>query len=158
MSDPIPNPTEQGADLREFIAFQLGAQEYCVDINAVRELRGWTPVTPLPRSPAYVAGVVNLRGSVLPVIDLSERLGMGPSQPTPRHVVIVVAIAERMVGLLVDAVCEIVVSSASAVQATPEVPSEHIHSFISGIVTIEDRMVGLLAIDSLLPAVEAQAA
>jgi purine-binding chemotaxis protein CheW len=146
------------ADLREFIAFQIGAQEYCVDITVVRELRGWTPPTPLPRAPSYVAGVVNLRGSVLPVVDLSERLGMGPAKPTPRHVVIVVAIGDRMVGLLVDAVCEIVVCPASAVQATPEVPSESVHAFVSGIVTIEDRMVGLLVTDTLLPPVEAQAA
>ncbi|MGB8277578.1 MAG: chemotaxis protein CheW, partial [Methylovirgula sp.] len=69
-------------DGRELMAFRIGAQEFCVDIMAVREIRGFTPATPLPQSPCFVRGVINLRGAVLPIIDLSARLGFGPSQPT----------------------------------------------------------------------------
>lgn len=68
---------------RELISFRVGAQEFCVDIMVVREIRGWTPATPLPHAPAYMRGVVNLRGAVLPIVDLSERLGLG--LPSPRR-------------------------------------------------------------------------
>lgn len=82
------------ADRRELISFRIGAQEFCVDIMAVREIRGWTPATPLPHSPAYVRGVINLRGAVLPIVDLAERLGLPPSTPTQRHVIIVAQVAK----------------------------------------------------------------
>src|ERR1700721_1848512 len=74
---------------RELIAFRVGEQEFCVDIMAVRELRGWTQTTPLPDSPAYVRGVINLRGSVLPVIDMGARIGLPPSETGARTVIIV---------------------------------------------------------------------
>ncbi|MCQ3971320.1 chemotaxis protein CheW, partial [Klebsiella pneumoniae] len=76
-------------DPRELIAFRIGDQEFCVDIRSVREIRGWAPATPLPQSPAYVRGVLNLRGAVLPIIDLSSRLGLGTAEPSARHVIIV---------------------------------------------------------------------
>jgi chemotaxis signal transduction protein len=72
----------------ELIAFRLGGQEFCVDIMSVRDIRGWTQTTPLPHSPEYVKGVINLRGSVLPVIDLAARLGFKATEPTARHVII----------------------------------------------------------------------
>ena len=73
----------------ELIAFRLGGQEFCVDIMSVRDIRGWTQTTPLPHSPDYVKGVINLRGSVLPVIDLAARLGFTATEPTARHVIVV---------------------------------------------------------------------
>ena len=91
----------------ELIAFRLGGQEFCVDIMSVRDIRGWTQTTPLPHSPDYVKGVINLRGSVLPVIDLAARLGFAPTEPTARHVIIVTQVANHSVGLLVEAVSDI---------------------------------------------------
>ena len=77
---------------RELIAFRIGEQEFCVDIMAVREIRGWTPATPLPHAPSFVRGVINLRGAVLPIIDLGARgSACAPTEPTARHVIIVVA-------------------------------------------------------------------
>ena len=90
--------------VRELIAFRIGDQEFCVNIMIVREIRGWTKATPMPHSPGYMMGVINLRGAVLPIIDLSRRLGMKPAEPTARHVIIVVQVKDKMVGLLVDAV------------------------------------------------------
>jgi len=92
---------------RELIAFRVGAQEFCVNIMSVREIRGWTQATPMPHSPSYVLGVINLRGAVLPIIDLSARLGMAPAVPTPRHVIIVAQFGEKIVGMLVEAVSDI---------------------------------------------------
>ena len=96
--------TESAASQRELIAFRIGRQEFCVDIMSVREIRGWTPATPLPRSPGYMKGVINLRGTVLPIIDLGARFGLETSEPTARHVIMVANIGGRTVGLLVDAV------------------------------------------------------
>jgi purine-binding chemotaxis protein CheW len=89
---------------REFIAFRIGVQEFCIDIMSVREIRGWTPATALPHAPPYVRGVINLRGSVLPIVDLAERLGFPPTDASARQVIIVVQVGAQIVGLLVDAV------------------------------------------------------
>src|SRR5690349_10774035 len=89
---------------RELIAFRIQDQEFCVDIMAVREIRGWTPATPLPQAPSFVRGVINLRGMVLPIVDLSDRLGLGVTEPSARSVIIVSQVGPQIVGLLVDGV------------------------------------------------------
>lgn len=155
MSTPSTTPEDPG---RELISFRVGAQEFCVDVMAVREIRGWSPTTPLPRAPIYVRGVMNLRGAVLPILDMSARLGFAPAEPTSRHVVIVVAIGPRLVGLLVDSVCEILIAEERHMQATPDVRSETVAAFVSSIVVLEDRMIGVIALDELLPPMEVQAA
>ncbi len=145
-------------DGRELMAFRIGAQEFCVDIMAVREIRGFTPATPLPQSPCFVRGVINLRGAVLPIIDLSARLGFGPSQPTERHVIMVVQIGHQAVGLLVDAVSDILTVAGAAVQPTPDVASEMAKSFVRGVLAIDGRMISFIALDNVLPVIESEAA
>ena len=93
---------------RELITFEVGGQVFGLDIMAIREIRAWTPVTRLPRVPHYVAGVVNLRGTVLPVIDLAARLGWEPTEPTPRHAIIVTHLGGQASGLIVESVSDIV--------------------------------------------------
>src|SRR5580692_4288506 len=105
-----------GGQRRELISFRIGTQEFCVDIMAVREIRGWTSATPIPHSPNYVRGVINLRGAVLPIVDLAARLGFAVSEPTARSVIIVAHIGDRTVGLLVDAVSDILTVSDDLVQ------------------------------------------
>ena len=152
--------TEQGSSAmngRELIAFRIGAQEFCVDIMAVREIRGFTPATPLPQSPAFVRGVINLRGAVLPIIDLSARLGFPPAEPTARHVIMVVQIGKQTVGLLVDAVSDILTVAAESMQPTPDVASEMAKNFVRGVIAIDGRMISLIALDNVLPAMESEA-
>ncbi|MGL1418908.1 chemotaxis protein CheW, partial [Vibrio parahaemolyticus] len=84
-----------------------GTQEFCIDIMSIREIRGWTPATPLPKSPSFVRGVINLRGTVLPIVDLAVRLGFAPSEPTARHAIMVSQIGQQVVGLLVEGVSDI---------------------------------------------------
>ena len=147
-----------GAD-RELIAFRIGAQEFCVDIMNVREIRGWTPATPLPRSPSYMKGVINLRGIVLPIIDLGARFGLATAEPTARHVIMVAHVGSRLVGLLVDAVSDIVQLSDAAIQPTPDVASEQVKSFVKGIFAVEGgRMISLIDLNNVLPEGEAEAA
>jgi purine-binding chemotaxis protein CheW len=142
----------------ELISFRIGDQEYCVDIISVREIRGWTAATPLPQSPKYVRGVINLRGAVLPVVDLGARLGLAITEPTARHVIIVTRIADQLVGLLVDAVCDILTVANDAVQPTPDVACEMARSFVRGLLAVEGRMISLISLDRVLPAPELQAA
>ncbi|HVJ77597.1 MAG TPA: chemotaxis protein CheW [Hyphomicrobium sp.] len=135
----------------EFVAFRVGAQEFCVDIMGVREIRGWTPATPLPHAPSYVRGVINLRGAVLPIVDLGLRFGLGPTEPTPRSVIIVVHIHQQVVGLLVDAVSDILTSSEASMQPTPDIASDMAKTFVKGVYAVDSRMISIVTLDSVLP-------
>lgn len=146
------------ANARELIVFRMGEQEFCVDIMSVREIRGWTAATPLPHSPSFVRGVVNLRGTVLPIVDLAARLGFPPAEPTARHVIIVTQIGAQTIGLLVDAVSDILTITGDVVQATPEVASEMAKTFVRGVLAVERRMISLIALDQVLPPEEQEAA
>ncbi|HXT07809.1 MAG TPA: chemotaxis protein CheW [Roseiarcus sp.] len=143
---------------REYITFRIGSQYYCIDIMSVREIRGWTPATALPRAPGYVRGVINLRGVVLPIIDLADRLGFEPTEPTQRHVIIVAQTGKHVVGLLVDAVSDIIAMPADKVQPTPDVGSEAARAFVLGVMAIEDRMISLIALESVMPTLAREAA
>ncbi len=155
MSD---KPNTSNAASRELIAFRIGQQEFCVDIMSVREIRGWTPATPLPRAPGFMKGVINLRGAVLPIVDLGARLGLKTSEPTARHVIMVAHIGRRTVGLLVDAVSDIIQLTDDLIQATPDVASDHVKTFVKGVFAIEGRMVSLLELEWIVPENEAEAA
>lgn len=135
----------------ELISFRVADQEFCLDIMAVREIRGWSAATPLPHSPNYVRGVINLRGAVLPILDLKARLGLGATEISARSVIIVVHIETRLVGLLVDAVSEILAADRASVQATPDVGCETVGRFVRGIIALEGRMISWIAIDDILP-------
>lgn len=143
---------------RKLIAFRIGAQEFCVNIMAVREIRGWTQATPLPHAPSYVLGVINLRGAVLPIIDLSARLGMGEAEPSVRHVIIVAQVAGRVVGLLVEAVSDILTITDDSIQPVPEVSSDLEKQYARGILAIEGRMICMIELDALFPETESEAA
>ena len=143
---------------RELISFRVADQEFCVDVMSVREIRGWTPATPLPHAPSYVRGVINLRGAVLPILDLSARLGLGVSEPSARHVIIVTRIGQRTVGLLVDAVSDILTVTDDVIQPTPDVACDTVRAFVKGILAIDGRMISLISLDFVLPEVEAEAA
>ncbi|WP_160011537.1 chemotaxis protein CheW [Rhizobium sp. 18055] len=143
---------------RELIAFRVGDQEFCVNVMQVREIRGWTPAMAMPHSPSYMKGVINLRGAVLPIIDLSARLGMKPTEPTQRHVIIVAQVHRKVVGLLVDAVSDILTVSEDNVQPTPEIASELQRQFARGIMPIGNRLICLLELEAIFPEAESEAA
>ncbi|AYG58075.1 chemotaxis protein CheW [Rhizobium jaguaris] len=155
MSYAVKNMT-QGA--HELIAFRIGDQEFCVDIMSVREIRGWTPATAMPHAPAHVLGVINLRGAVLPIVDLSARLGMKRAEPSPRHVIIVAQVKRKVVGLLVDAVSDILTVTDDNIQPTPEVSSDYERQFARGILAIDRRMICLIELETLFPDSESEAA
>src|SRR6267378_2380541 len=107
--------------LTQFISFAIGDDQYGVDIMAVREIKGWSEITHLPKQPDYMRGVLNLRGAMVPIIDLRCRFGQGVTEATPLHVVIVLQLGPPMGGLLPDRVPDIISFEASQVQAVPRV-------------------------------------
>lgn len=148
-----------GADASQFISFSLGADQYGVDIMAVREIKGWSGVTHLPKQPEYVRGVLNLRGVMVPIVDLRCRFGQGLTEATPLHVVIVVQVDDRTVGLLADRVLDIVSFEAAQRQPVPNVGRASRVDFLAGLVTIENGMIALIHLPSLLSmATDGQAA
>ncbi|MEM9709092.1 MAG: chemotaxis protein CheW [Pseudomonadota bacterium] len=135
----------------ELLSFRIGEHEYSVDIMSVREIRGWTRATSLPHAPFYMHGVINLRGTVLPVVDLSRRLGLEAEEPTERSVIIVIDFDGRTVGVRVDAVSDILSVALDAMQPPPEMLEDGSERFVSGLIIIEDRMVRVLDLEAVLP-------
>ena len=142
--------TEQGSrSWRQFITFHSDEQEFGADIMTIREIRGWTETTPLPHSPEYVCGVINLRGMVLPVVDLKARLGRGATEVSAKHVIIVVRCGDQTMGLLVDAVSDILTATENDIQVTPELARDGQSEFIDGIAVLDERMVTILNMERL---------
>lgn len=138
------------AGLTQFISFAIGDDQYGVDIMSVREIKGWTEVTHLPEQPDYVRGVLNLRGVMVPIIDLRCRFGQGMTEATVLHVMIIVQIADRVVGLLADRVSDIVSFDLAQVQPVPRIAQANRIDFLSGLVTIDSRMIALVDLPNLL--------
>lgn len=140
-----------GAAVVELISFEIGGQEFCIDIRSVREIRGWAPATPMPHSPEYIVGVINLRGMVMPVIDLRSRLGLGQTEPTERHVIVVIQADGRTAGLLVDGVRESFHVETSSLQAPPDLGDGFSHRFVDAILPFDGRLMSRLVVNTLVP-------
>lgn len=134
------------------VAARIGSQDFAIDIGAVREIRGWAPPTPLARAPAYVQGMVDLRGVVIPIIDLAARLGLEPIAASRTSVIVVVQIRDRLAGLLVDSVSDLMNVDAARVQPTPDTGSREPHEVVRGIVEVEGRILSLISLDNVIPA------
>ena len=134
----------------EFINFAIGNDQYGVDIMSVREIKEWSNVTHLPKQPDYVRGVLNLRGVVVPIIDLRCRFGQGLTDCTPTHIIIIVQMEGRQIGLLADRVLDIVSFEQSDIQAVPSVARSSRARFLSGLVTVEGAMIALIDLVRLL--------
>lgn len=141
---------QQGVEL-ELVAFRVADQDFCLDISCVREIRGWTPATVLPHAPDFVLGVINLRGTIVPIVDLARRLGLGATKPGDRHVIVIAVVGQQTVGFLVESVADIIGIELNAIQSTPEVASRSATVFIKGVIAIEGRMLRLIDIASILP-------
>ncbi len=144
-------------DATELISFAIGADQYGVDIMSVREIKGWSEITHLPKQPDYVRGVLNLRGVMVPIVDLRCRFGQGVTEATPMHIVIIVQVEDRQVGLLADRVLDIVSFEASQVQPVPRVAQSGRVDFLSGLLTVDSGMIALIDLPRLL-ALPAEAA
>jgi purine-binding chemotaxis protein CheW len=134
----------------QYVTFSLGDQQYCVDIMSVREIRASNVITALPNAPEFVRGVINLRGTIVPIIDLRTRFALGRTEPTQGHVVVIVMIGERLIGLLVDGVSDILTVRQSEVAAIPDTDGESRNSAFEGLITHRSEMLIVIALDRLL--------
>jgi purine-binding chemotaxis protein CheW len=134
----------------QFVSFAIDDDQYGVDIMAVREIKGWSEITHLPNQPGYVRGVLNLRGVIVPIIDLRCRFGQGLTAATPMHVVIIVQIGARLAGLLADRVLDIVALEQAQVQPVPRIAQASRINFLSGLATIDNAMIALIDLKNLL--------
>jgi purine-binding chemotaxis protein CheW len=132
------------------LTFSLADEEYGVDILAVREIRGWSRVTRIPQAPAYLLGVLNLRGAIVPVMDLRLRFGLQRETYGDNTVVIIVAIAERLFGIVVDAVSDVVDIDTAAVKPVPDMGVVVDTRYLKGLATHAERMVMLLDVEKLM--------
>jgi len=142
-------PSDMSVDAQQYVTFNIADEEYGVDIMAVREIKAWTGTTRLPNAPKYMRGVINLRGVVVPIFDMRARFGLGQTDATKTHVVIIVQIGSRIIGILVDAVSDIMTISASEIRDVPRMDRTVDAQFLDGLVDYHDRMVALLAVDRL---------
>lgn len=138
-------------NLLEMISFLVNGQAFCLDVSVIREIRGWTPATPLPMSPPEVRGVINLRGVIMPVVDLKARLDQGLTEPSSRHVIIVMQLGDRQAGLLVEAVQETFKIARSELQAPPSLSDPAVIGLVSSILSLSGRLVSVLDPYALLP-------
>lgn len=138
----------------QLLTFRLGAATYGVDILRVKEIRGWTPVTRIPHSPPHVLGVLNLRGAIVPVIDLRLRFDLPEAAFSPTTVVIVLSLltaaGQRDCGVVVDSVSDVVDVAPGAVKPAPSLKGASSQDFIGGIATIDEQMLILLNVDQLV--------
>jgi len=138
----------------EYLSFRLGDEDYAVDILRVQEIRGWESVTRLPNTPGYVKGVHNLRGAIVPIVDLRQRLGMPWREYDKNTVVIVLHVkaggGDKQVGLVVDEVSDVVNAQMQNILATPRFGAAQASEFITGMLGSDDKMIMLLDVDRLL--------
>lgn len=139
------------------LTFSLAGEEYGVDILAVREIRGWSRVTRIPQAPPHVLGVLNLRGAVVPVMDLRLRFGMEKAEYGDSTVMIVVAVQERLFGIVVDAVSDVIDIDLAAIKPVPDMGAVVDTRYLKGLATHVERMVMLLDVEKLMRQDEVEA-
>ena len=148
--DTLSSQISFATDGSQYLTFRLGEEEYGVEILKVQEIRGYTAITPVPNTPAYLKGVMNLRGTIVPVVDLRAKFGMEAAEYTAFTVIIVLTVGTKVVGLIVDAVSDVLNIPKTDIQATPDFGAQVDARFISGMAKAGDKLVVLLDIDRVL--------
>jgi purine-binding chemotaxis protein CheW len=139
----------------QYLTFTVGHEEYGVEILKVQEIKGYGAITPIPNTPDYVKGVMNLRGTIIPVVDLRAKFGMPATEYTQFTVIIVVTVGAKVMGLIVDAVSDVLNIPKADIQATPDFGRRVDARFINGMAKAGEKLVVLLDIDTVLGGAEA---
>lgn len=146
-------PTEtapSGAGSTQFLTFTLGDEEYAVDVLRVQEIKGYSAVTPIPTAPHFIRGVMNLRGTVVPVVGLRETFGMPPIAYDKFSVIVVLTVGTRVIGLLVDAVADVVDLETGQIEMPPELGDRVDTSYITGIARAGEKFIIVLSIEKIV--------
>ena len=150
LAETVEDLTGFTSDGSQYLTFRLLDEEYGVDILQVQEIKNYSHITPIPNTPTHVKGAMNLRGTVVPIVDLRLKFSLPPSEYTQYTVIIVVTIGTRVVGLVVDAVNDVLNVSADDCEPPPSLGGEVDTSFITGLAKHDDRLITLLNIDKLV--------
>lgn len=142
------------ADNQEFLVFSLGDEEYAIDILKVQEIRGYENVTRIANAPDFIKGVTNLRGVIVPIVDLRIKFHLDKIEYEGQTVVIVVNVADRIVGIVVDGVSDVMTLTPDQIKPAPEFGVTLSSDFLNGLGSLEDRMLVLVDIDKLLTSEE----
>jgi purine-binding chemotaxis protein CheW len=147
-----PGATAQaGAQASEFLTFRLGAEEYGIEILKVQEIRGYETPTAIANAPAFIKGVINLRGAIVPIVDLRIKFKLSEAKYDEFTVVIILNVAGRVLGVVVDAVSDVLTLAAEKIRPTPEFASTSFDTkYITGLGTVDDRMLILVDIEKLM--------
>ena len=143
-------PSAQGPQTGEYLTFRLGEEEYGIDILRVQEIRSYEQPTRIANAPAFVKGVVNLRGVIVPIVDLRLKLACDSADYNDFTVVIVLNVKGRVVGAVVDSVSDVLELAPAAIKPAPEMASAVDACFITGIGSVQDRMLILMDIEALM--------
>ncbi len=135
---------------RQIVAFRVGEEVFGLEIGNVREVIEYREVTPVPRAPEFVAGIISLRGTILPVVDLRKRIGMEPAEPSPETVILVLEVDGRRVGLVADRILDILKAGPERALRTKERRGAAAQEYIQEVLKVEDRVVILLRVDKLI--------
>lgn len=149
--DTLTQPASTRAGSRQYLTFLVGPEEYGVDILKVQEVKGYAASTPVPNVPSYVKGVMNLRGTIIPVIDARVKFGLEPVEYTRANVIVVLSVGPKVMGLVADAVSDVVSFAAAEVQPPPEFGDPG-SRWVEGLARAGDKVVLLLDIDRMLAA------
>jgi purine-binding chemotaxis protein CheW len=141
---------EQQDQVNQFVAFELAGQQYCIDIMSVREIRNWSGITQLPNTPEHVMGVVNLRGVIVPVIDMRVKFNVGRSSPNATNVVVIVSMNNILHGLLVDSVADIVACKPTDIVPIPESLVQSQNPLLIGLITVNNEMLAVVGLDRVI--------
>jgi len=133
----------------QYVTFAVDDRHYGIEITAIREIKAWSEPTELPNSPSAMRGVLNLRGVIVPIFDLRARFGQGATDACGAHVVIIVALRGSLIGVLVDAVSDILALEPGEVLPVPTMDGGADQRFLSGLVSRDDRLVALLKLEEL---------
>jgi len=150
MDNGNANGALEDADAQQFLTFRLAGEEYGVGILTVQEIRGWSSVTKVPHTPAWLLGVISLRGVVVPVIDLRIRFNAASAEYNETTVVIILNLAARVVGVVVDAVSDVITLSAAQIKPAPTLGNGAETSHIIGFGTLDERMRILMDVEKLM--------
>jgi purine-binding chemotaxis protein CheW len=150
MNDSRPDDASGATPKKEFLSFKLGQEEYCLDILSVQEIRGYDTVTSIANTPDFIKGVINLRGNIVPIVDMRIKFHLSEARYDATTIVIILNLNKKMIGIVVDSVSDVIALPAEAIREAPRFGSAINTEFISGMATVDGNMLIMVDIQKLM--------
>jgi purine-binding chemotaxis protein CheW len=156
MNDSRPDDASSAAPKKEFLSFKLGQEEYCLDILSVQEIRGYDTVTSIANTPDFIKGVINLRGNIVPIVDMRIKFRLSEARYDSTTIVIILNLNKKMIGIVVDSVSDVIALPVEAIREAPRFGSAINTEFISGMATVDGNMLIVVDIQKLMSSEDLQ--